>query len=72
MTVAERVETRTARDRRSETETVKGRGKELEKAVEHYSEVIMVDFGYRDAEARMTKLNEELGGSNTLGDLSDI
>jgi tetratricopeptide (TPR) repeat protein len=46
--------------------------KELEKAVEHYSEVIMVDFGYRDAETRMNKLSEQLGGSSSTSDLSDM
>jgi putative oxidoreductase len=33
MAVAEQMETKTARDRRAETETVKGRGRDLEKAI---------------------------------------
>ncbi|HUQ72415.1 MAG TPA: tetratricopeptide repeat protein [Planctomycetaceae bacterium] len=46
--------------------------KELEKAIEHYTEVIMVDIEYRDAKTRMDKLNEQLGGSNSMTDLSDM
>lgn len=46
--------------------------KELEKAVEQYTEVIMVDYEYRDANTRLQKLQEQLGGTNSLSDLSDI
>jgi tetratricopeptide (TPR) repeat protein len=46
--------------------------KELQKAVEHYTEVIMVDYEYRDARTRLEKLQEELGGSSSMSDLSDM
>jgi tetratricopeptide (TPR) repeat protein len=46
--------------------------KDLEQAEGHFSEVIVVDYEYRDARARLEKIQAERGGGSAIGDLSDI
>ncbi|MDZ4688290.1 MAG: tetratricopeptide repeat protein [Planctomycetaceae bacterium] len=46
--------------------------KDLEKAEAHFAEVIQVDYEFRDARQRLEKIQEERGGANTMGDLSDM
>uniref|UniRef100_A0A7C2NYC1 Tetratricopeptide repeat protein n=1 Tax=Schlesneria paludicola TaxID=360056 RepID=A0A7C2NYC1_9PLAN len=46
--------------------------KDLDKAEGHYSEVIVVDYDFRDARQRLEKIQAERGGAAGLGDLGDI
>ena len=46
--------------------------KDLDKAEVHYTEVLTADFGYKDAHARLSKIQEERGGGQAMGDLGDI
>ncbi len=47
-------------------------GKKLDEAEAHYTELLTADFGYKDAHARLTKIQQERGGADALGDLGDI
>ncbi|OYW18782.1 MAG: hypothetical protein B7Z55_09970, partial [Planctomycetales bacterium 12-60-4] len=46
--------------------------KDLDKAESHYTDVLTADFGYRDAHARLTKIQEERGGDKAMHDLGDL
>lgn len=46
--------------------------KDYDKAELHYTEVLTADFAYRDAHARLTKIQAERGGSQGMDELADL
>lgn len=46
--------------------------KDLDKAETNYTEVLAADFGYKDASARLEKIQRERGGAGGMADLGDI
>lgn len=47
-------------------------GKDLDKAEAHYTEVLTADFAYKDAHARLMKIQAERGGEKGMADLGDL